>query len=285
MRQSEGITIRFAEDRDTPAVRALWEQCFPGEPDFTGYFFAHLYAPRYNLLLLREGTLCAMAQMLPYQLQNGPASEPVTYIYGACTHPAHRRQHLMDRLLHESFDIDRANGRAASFLIPQEDWLFGFYARFGYRTAFYVSEWTAPEPQAALPLAVRPAGEGDLSAMDGLYHRYLGIGPYLCRPADEWRRQLAFFRATGGEVLCAEGADGGLDGYAFVWPGDQQIWAQELICPPAAKEGWAAALQQRFGPLPCRMTGPQFSNPRPLGCMLRYDGAQLADGYINLMLN
>ena len=60
--------IRFAEQRDLPAIYSLWETCFPDEGGFNGYFFSHLYEPQHTLLLMQENTLCAMLQMLPYTL-------------------------------------------------------------------------------------------------------------------------------------------------------------------------------------------------------------------------
>ncbi|MDR3766339.1 MAG: GNAT family N-acetyltransferase, partial [Butyricicoccus sp.] len=280
MRQNQELIIRFADEADTPAVIALWELCFPGEAAFQNYFFSQLYRPEYNLLLLREGTLCAMAQMLPYTLQNGSLTEEVTYIYGACTHPEYRRQHLMDRLLHQSFAIDRAQGRVASILIPQEEWLFGFYAQFGYQKAFSVSSLSIQESVSAPVLSVRKVQGTDFSAMDALYHRFLNSGPYLRRSEEEWAKQVALFRNTGGEALCAYEA-GELTGYAFVWPTEEEVWAQELVCLPADTQSWVATLQQRYGRIACRVTGLQFPNLQPLGCMLRYDGAQPAEGYIN----
>lgn len=284
MRQTENLSIRFAEDADTPSVIDLWSLCFPGEQAFQAYFFEHLYQPQYNLLLLDGQMLCAMVQMLPYQLQNGSVSEPVTYIYGACTHPARRRRHYMDRLLHHSFALDRQAGRAASILIPQEEWLFGFYAQFGYQKAFSVTTTATEQFSSAKALCVRAVQVRDLGAMDGLYHRFLGSGPYLRRPAQEWDKQLALFLGTGGEVLCSE-TDGLLDGYAFVWPGEKEIWAQELVCRPDKLDGWIAALQQRYGKACCRLTGLQFAQQQTLGCMARYDHADPPAGYINLMLN
>ena len=51
--------IRFAEQRDLPAIYSLWETCFPDEGGFNGYFFSHLYEPQHTLLLMQENTLCA----------------------------------------------------------------------------------------------------------------------------------------------------------------------------------------------------------------------------------
>ena len=125
--------IRYAHAGDLADIRALWERCFPDESGFNAYFFEHLFDRNAVLLYQLDGQLAAMTQMIPYplQLDNGETVR-CTYIYGACTHPAHRKKGLMRALLERSFVLDRALGRAGSMLIPAEDWLFSFYAPFGY---------------------------------------------------------------------------------------------------------------------------------------------------------
>ena len=168
--------IRFAGPRDTAAIRALWEACFPDEGGFNDYFFAHHFALSNTLLSVEEGALCAMVQMLPYRLVTGGGEVEITYIYGACTDPAHRRQGHMARLLARSFALDRQAGRAASALIPAEPWLFGFYEPFGYAPFFHVDRReicrqgsgvlprrrsrACSRPSAGNGLPSRPAGRG-----------------------------------------------------------------------------------------------------------------------------
>ncbi len=106
--------MRFAEKGDFPAVRALWETCFPDEGGFNDYFFVHFYKEKYTLLYLEGETLVAMVQMLPYRMTAGGLSREVTYIYGACTDPAHRRKGYMARLLERSFELDREAGRTSA---------------------------------------------------------------------------------------------------------------------------------------------------------------------------
>lgn len=69
---------------------------------------------------------------------------------------------------------------------------------------------------------------------------------------------------------------GAPDGYAFVWPSDTQVWAQELVCAPETELGFVAALMERFNRPACHVTGLGFSNRQPLGCVLRHDGARPA---------
>lgn len=134
--------IRFAEQRDLPAIYSLWETCFPDEGGFNGYFFSHLYEPQHTLLLMQENTLCAMLQMLPYTLSVNGELREITYIYGVCTHPSHRRRGYAAELLERSFALDKEKKRAASILIPAEEWLFEFYRPFGYTETFYLAPLT-----------------------------------------------------------------------------------------------------------------------------------------------
>ena len=107
--------IRFAEQSDFPAIRSLWETCFPDEGGFNDYFFSHLYEPQHMLLLTQENTLCAMLQMLPYTLSINGNPHEITYIYGVCTHPAHRRHGYAAELLEHSFVLDKERGRPVYF--------------------------------------------------------------------------------------------------------------------------------------------------------------------------
>ena len=84
--------IRFAGPQDAAAIRRLWEVCFPDEGGFNDYFFAHHFDITKTLLSVEGGELCAMVQMLPYRLMLDGREAEITYIYGACTDPAHRRK-------------------------------------------------------------------------------------------------------------------------------------------------------------------------------------------------
>ncbi len=284
----------------------------------------------------------------------------------------------MDMLLHRSFELDCEMGRTASVLIPQEAWLFDFYAQFGYAPTLFASDHRYKEKPAAPACPLRSAqGEDlsamdllfhahlwdgtylcrdekewrkqlelftnapacplrsaqgeDLSAMDLLFHAHLWDGTYLCRDEKEWRKQLELFTKCGGEVLCTgpEGAPDGYafvwcsetqiwaqelvcsaemeqawvaalmeryrkmdctvtgapDGYAFVWCSETQIWAQELVCSAEMEQAWVAALMERYRKMDCTVTGLTFASRQPLGCVLRHDGTQPMEGYMNLMLN
>ena len=121
--------IRFAEQRDLPAIYSLWETCFPDEGGFNGYFFSHLYEPQHTLLLMQENTLRAMLQMLPYTLSVNGELREITYIYGVCTHPSHRRRGYAAELLECSFALDKEKNRAARYSFLQKNGCSSFIVR------------------------------------------------------------------------------------------------------------------------------------------------------------
>ena len=264
--------IRFAGPQDAAAIRRLWEVCFPDEGGFNDYFFAHHFDITKTLLSVEGGELCAMVQMLPYQLISGGEVVDVTYIYGACTDPAHRRKGHMARLLEASFKIDRAAGKAASTLIPAEPWLFDFYRPFGYEPFFEVDRrMITRTADGDRPLRLT---EADLPQMAALYDR-LTPACYIGRDAAYWRMQLALFDNIGAGVY-GWFTDGVLDGFAFCWANSVQ---EAFGLTPAREQGLLAAL----GLPACTVTG--CGDTTVLGCIKWHDKREASRGYMNLMLN
>ena len=265
--------IRFAEQSDLPAIRSLWETCFPDEGGFNDYFFSHLYEPQHTLLLTQENTLCAMLQMLPYTLSINGKPHEITYIYGVCTHPAHRRHGYAAELLERSFVLDKERKRPVSILIPAEKWLFEFYRPFGYTEAFYLSRrtltQTAGESEPPRRLSV-----SDISQLNALYEASCP-SLHIVRSREEWERQIAMFDALGAGVYGWFDGDT-LTAYAFCWEDN----AQEAIGLTANRE---RGLLNALGRETLSVTGP--GSETVLGVARWHDAPCTGNGYINLMLN
>ena len=265
--------IRFARETDIPAVRELWEQCFPDEGGFNPYFFSYFFDVQRTLLLTEGDTLCAMVQMLPYRLETAAGEREVTYIYGACTHPAHRRKGHMARLLEHSFALDRAAGRAASMLIPAEKWLFDFYRPFGYEPFFHVSRHEIV--QSGVGDAPRRLSAADVPQMAALYAK-LTPACRVLRDEAYWNGQLALFDALGVGVFGWFDESGMLAAYAFCWADHAQ---ETLGMTPAREQGLLRALGLD------RMVYTTYGQEHALGCIKWHEDGQASCGYMNLMLN
>lgn len=271
--------IRFAQQSDNERVKALWEICFPDEGGFNPWFFERVYRPEYTLLCVQDGEIAAMLQMLPFEIQVGAERKAVTYIYGACTAPQHRRKHLMAHLLEESFRLDRAQGRAASVLIPQEEWLFGFYEKFGYQIGFTVSSREIMCRHKNDAVKAYRLTDADIKQISKLYDKI--HASKVVRDENFWKTQLDLFRSVGlGAFGLQKG--GRLTAAAFCWRTEQGTWIQELLSE-TPEDGHVLAEQigaQHGGSLKITQNG----DDTPLGCIKFYDSKWM-NGYMNLMFN
>ncbi len=265
--------ICFAGKENLEEIRALWELCFPDEGGFNPYFYAHFFDCTKTLLLIEKDQICAMVQMLPYQLQCDGEVREITYIYGACTHPEHRRKGYMAQLLEHSFALDRAAGRAASALIPAEPWLFGFYKPFGYEPFFYIrrqavnKDWTGGEIPQRLT-------EADIPQIATLYEQLMP-SCHVVRDSDYWKRQLAMFDELGQGVY-GWWKENRLAAYAFCWENE----AQEALGMTAERaQGLVDVLKQET------ICYAENGEDTALGCIKWYAEGKASGGYMNLMLN
>lgn len=114
---------------DERACKALWQETFGDDDAFVDRFLIRYFDRRNMLAVREEGRLSAMLHLLPFRSELGRTG----YVYGVATAADRRRCGLATRLLHEAVDRARAEGYDALILIPADEDLRRFYARFGFR--------------------------------------------------------------------------------------------------------------------------------------------------------
>ena len=122
------MIVENACEAQRKEIRELWDICFGEDKDFNEYFFENRFRTEETLVLKENGKIVSMLQRFRYELYN---VGKVSYIYGACTHPEYRKKHYMAHLLEKSREADIKEELVGSVLVPQEEWLFGFYERYG----------------------------------------------------------------------------------------------------------------------------------------------------------
>ena len=162
------MSISFACSEDRNQLKAVYQACFPDDPmSFWDFELDTLMLPD-NILVYREnGRILSTVQILSEQLTLQGELYPVQYIYAAATLPEAQGRGLMGMLLREAHKLARERGQWYSVLITQNDSLFDFYARFGYRDCGKLSLLQGDNTVANGN--VRPAEENDVSAMLELY--------------------------------------------------------------------------------------------------------------------
>ncbi len=123
-------------------VRKLWKLCFSDSKEFVDMYFHLRYNSEVNVAIESGDEVIAALQMLPYPMTFCGSEVPTAYVSGACTHPDYRSRGVMRELLSQAFGRMYRNDVAFSTLIPAEPWLFDYYARMGYVTAFHYGQRT-----------------------------------------------------------------------------------------------------------------------------------------------
>ncbi len=114
----------------------MWKRCF-GDPDnYMELYFRYKYRPEDTLLYIEGSEAVASLQMLTYQFTFHGVEIPVIYLSGVCTLPAHRSRGYARALLLESFNEAIRRGVPLMILVPQEEGLMQWYARYGFARTF-----------------------------------------------------------------------------------------------------------------------------------------------------
>ncbi len=106
----------------------VWKKCF-GEDDPSIYtFLSRYYFNHCTMLEKVDGHVVSTVFMIPCQTQFGLAA----YLYGIATLPEYQHQGISGRLIRQMLEKCKEDGAIFSFLIPADDNLKDYYAKFGY---------------------------------------------------------------------------------------------------------------------------------------------------------
>lgn len=132
--------IQFANEHTMPLVRQMWKICFDDTDDFLDILFKYKYKNENTLIYFEGDKAVASLQMLPYTITFYGEEIPFAYLAGLCTLPEYRRRGYMDQLIRKAHHVIEERGIPLSILVPAEDWLYGFYEKYGYEKVFEKGE-------------------------------------------------------------------------------------------------------------------------------------------------
>lgn len=128
--------ITFATNKTKPAVSSMWKICFGDTDAYIDLIFSNKYKNE-NTLIYSEGDKAVAAlQMQPYYIRMYNQVIPFYYLVGLCTLPEYRNRGYMGQLINEAFEVMRSRNIPLSVLLPAEEWLYGYYEKFGFIQTF-----------------------------------------------------------------------------------------------------------------------------------------------------
>ena len=261
--------IKYADISLYKQAYELFDMIFDEDKVFNEYFFKNIFNINNLLVYMHNNRIIAMTQTIPYRI-NGIGE--LTYIYGAATHPKYRNNGLMSELLNKSFELDKQKGFAGSILIPANESLFDFYAKFGYKKAFYKNTVT----YKAVSDKIMPVSVDSFSKLNDIYEKASANVAHTHRTKEYWQQQIRMFQELGGFVFCSE------DTYAFGWINENdKPEIQELIGDH--KEILAGAVAYHFKTE--EIKADTIGNETAMGVIKLYNNEQPQKMYMNLMYN
>ncbi len=149
--------IRFADARDTEAIRRIWSAVFTADtPAERDAFLSIVNLSEECVVVCENGEPISMAFFLPAVLRVHGTAYTARYLYAAATLPAYRGKGIFSVLLNTALSALKGRGIDACFLNPAQPSLIGFYERFGFKPTFFsrtLSGEASEEQGAFTPLS------------------------------------------------------------------------------------------------------------------------------------
>jgi len=128
--------IQFANKDTRHLIWSMWKTCFQDTDEYIDLIFSKKYKDENTLIYFEDDRAVASLQMWPYTIQFYGQPLPFYYHAGLCTLPEYRNKGYMGKLIKESFRVMQSRNISLSILVPAEDWLFGYYEKYGYVQTF-----------------------------------------------------------------------------------------------------------------------------------------------------
>lgn len=122
------------QDRIKSETKDLWKLIFNDSDEFINLYFSKIYKPEINVTCQINHHVVGALQRIPYILWYNSSEIPSAYISGVCTHPDFRKQDIGTNLMKQAHRQMYDAGIVFAFLIPAEEWLYGWYNKLGYCT-------------------------------------------------------------------------------------------------------------------------------------------------------
>ena len=128
--------IEFATNTNLTEIRKIWQSIFLDDDSYLDIYFNNYIKPENSLIYRVDGEVAAVLNMVEYNFSFYNEILPCYYLTALATVPKYRRKGYMEALINESMTIMLKRNIALAILIPGEEWLYNFYANYGFSQTF-----------------------------------------------------------------------------------------------------------------------------------------------------
>ncbi len=124
------------------SLKKLWSETFGDDGEYVNLFFDYDYTAAECFAQLSEGEVISVLYLLKGYITAEGKSFEGRYLYAAATDLKHRGKGIMSKLIREAQEYIKKKKLSFICLVPADDGLYDYYARFGFEALMknYVSE-------------------------------------------------------------------------------------------------------------------------------------------------
>ena len=209
--------------RKIDELKDLWQVSFGDTEEYTDFFFNHFYLPENTITREVEGRIVSASQFKYFDIICGRQTYKSVYILGVCTHPDHRRKGLSTSIVEQILSEQSQQGIDIAFLIPQEEHLFNFYRKMGFKDVFIAEEEIFDKLSPRETYSIIKPSKDDL--FNFYTDFYLSLGKAAMKERDYFSFAMDDVSMGGGRVdVC--GSNGKILGFAASYGN----LVRELLC-------------------------------------------------------
>lgn len=239
--------IRIANKSDIPAMAETWKSSFRDSGEYIDFFMRNRFPSAGALIALENGQPVSQLVLLPGEMSLAGRRYAAYYLYAAATRPEYRGQGHMACLMEAAKTHAREHSVSYIALVPGEESLYGYYARFGFLKCFtYIKREFSREELSAKACEggeIRPAGIAEITA---LRNACLDVGGAFLWDENAMRYAVKEHEAYRGKSICVFDC-GRLCAWLLASRDGGTVYVSEFCALPAAFSCAAKALLESFG--------------------------------------
>ncbi|MBD5315185.1 MAG: GNAT family N-acetyltransferase [Bacteroides sp.] len=118
-------------------IKKIWRECFNDTREYIDMYFDRVYRETDAMTLTVNDQVASSLLLQQYEFKYLDRVVPMGYIAGAATRRSMRGTGCMASLMKMALEKSASRGDMICSLIPAHDWLYFYYDRFGFTTAFF----------------------------------------------------------------------------------------------------------------------------------------------------
>ena len=142
-------------------LKEIWSVCFLDSSEYISLFFSTLYKDGYVTIHTEKQEIVAAHYLLPYEITIDGKPVKASYFCAAATMPAYRSLGIMSNMIKEALQKLKSQGYKICFLIPANEGLYDYYARFGFQSVYYAKD-TIVKALADSRITITPLNDANI---------------------------------------------------------------------------------------------------------------------------